>query len=93
MSWLEALPSLHFIRPQWLWALLLLPLAAWWWRRRQQRGSVWQGLVDAHLLPYLLERGNARRGAFALLAGLLALALAVIALAGPAWRQVEHPLW
>ena len=25
MSWLEALPSLHFIRPQWLWALLLLP--------------------------------------------------------------------
>ena len=93
MSWLEALPSLHFIRPQWLWALLLLPLAGWWWRRRQQRGSVWRGLVDAHLLPHLLERGNARRGAFALFAGLLALALAVVALAGPAWRQVEHPLW
>ena len=93
MNWFEALPSLHFVRPQWLWALLLLPLAGWWWRRRQQRGSVWQGLVDPHLLLHLLERGNARRGVFALLAGLLALALAVIALAGPAWRQVEHPLW
>ena len=93
MSWLDALPSLHFVRPQWLWALLLLPLAGWWWRRRRQRASIWRGLVDPHLLPHLLEPGHTRGSLFALLGGLLALALAVVALAGPAWRQVEHPLW
>lgn len=93
MSWLEALPALHFVRPQWLWALLLLPVAAWWWRRRRARASAWQGVVDAHLLPALLERTPHRRGIAALATGLVALALAVVALAGPAWRKVEHPLW
>lgn len=93
MSWIGALSSLHFIRPQWLWALLLLPLAGWWWRRLRQRASVWRELVDPHLLPHLLEPGNTRGSLLALLGVLLALALAVVALAGPAWRQVEHPLW
>lgn len=84
--------GLHFIRPDWLWALLLLPAAllGGWYRRR--RGGDWRSAVDAHLLPHLLE-GRGRRGIggwLALLAGLL---LAVLALAGPSWRQVEQPLW
>jgi len=84
--------SLHFIRPDWLWALLLLPAAllGGWYRRR--RGGDWRSAVDAHLLPHLLV-GRGRRGIggwLALLAGLL---LAVLALAGPSWRQVEQPLW
>lgn len=84
--------SLHFIRPDWLWALLLLPAAllGGWYRRR--RGGDWRRAVDAHLLPHLLV-GGGRRGIgrwLALLAGLL---LAVLALAGPSWRQLEQPLW
>lgn len=84
--------SLHFIRPDWLWALLLLPaalLGAWY--RRRRRGD-WRSAVDAHLLPHLLVGGGRRGigGWLALLAGLL---LAVLALAGPSWRQVEQPLW
>lgn len=84
--------ALHFIRPDWLWALLLLPAAllVGWYRRH--RSAQWHDAVDAHLLPHLLT-GTTRRswwGAAALLIGLL---LAVLALAGPSWRQVEQPLW
>lgn len=88
-AWLHAL---HFLRPHWLWALLALPVLWGLWRVRQRRGNVWRGVVDAHLLPHLLEaNGKAVRGAAWL--GALGYALAVLALAGPSWRQTEQPLW
>lgn len=87
-----ALASLHFLRPHWLWALLALPLLWWSWRTRQRRSSAWREAVDPHLLPHLLEHGSkTARGALWL--GALAYALAVLALAGPSWRQDEQPLW
>jgi len=88
----DALAQLQFLRPAWLWALLVLPLVAagWWWRRRQ--ASVWHRHVDAHLLPHLLEPGTTRSHLGGLLLRLLAWTLAVLALAGPSWRQGEVPL-
>lgn len=84
--------ALHFLRPHWLWALLALPLLAWWWRTQRHRLNAWQGHVDPHLLRHLLVRGgrSARTG---MIAAALAYALAVLALAGPSWRQGEQPLW
>ena len=95
MSGFDALPytGLHFLRPLWLCGLLALPLLAWLWKRRAAKASVWRQNVDVHLLPYLLERGAAQRARWGMGAALLGLALALIALAGPAWRQVEQPLW
>ncbi|MGY1408517.1 VWA domain-containing protein [Luteimonas sp. A611] len=88
----DALAQLQFLRPDWLWALLALPLlaAGWWWRRRQ--ASVWHRHVDAHLLPHLLEPGTTRSSLGGLLLRLLAWTLAVLALAGPSWRHGEVPL-
>ncbi|MGH8084330.1 MAG: VWA domain-containing protein [Lysobacter sp.] len=87
------LASLHFLRPSWLWALLALPLlAAWWWRRRH-RASIWREAVDPHLLPRLLDHRGGRRGHAALAIGAVGYLLAVLALAGPSWRQTEQPLW
>ncbi len=84
--------ALHLVRPQALWALLALPLIAlvWYWRRR--RGSAWHAAVDPHLLRHLLVAGGQRAwgGLVVLLAGWT---LAVLALAGPSWRQVAQPLW
>lgn len=83
----------YWLRPLWLWALLLLPLGWWWEARRVQRGDVWRGVVDAHLLRHLLatEAIPAHRRV-RWLAG-ATYVLAVLAMAGPSWRQVEQPLW
>jgi Ca-activated chloride channel family protein len=86
------LAALHFLRPHWLWALLALPALWALWRHRQRRSDVWQGVVDAHLLPHLLERGG-KAVPGVLWMGTLGFVLAVLALAGPSWRQGEQPLW
>ncbi len=85
--------ALHFIRPHWLWALLALPLLAMWWRARRKRESVWRDVVDAHLLPHLLQGTPGRRAWAGLWLSMLSLAIAIVALAGPAWRLGEQPLW
>ena len=60
-TWAE-LAQLHFLRPWWLLALLLVPLLAWRLRTRARRRSGWREAVDAHLLPHLLEPGAAATG-------------------------------
>lgn len=84
--------ALHLVRPNALWLLLALPLIAalWYWRRR--RGSAWHSAVDAHLLRHLLVAGGQRAWG-GLMVLLLGWTLAVVALAGPSWRQVAQPLW
>nr|WP_295375741.1 tetratricopeptide repeat protein [Pseudoxanthomonas sp.] len=86
------LASLHFLRPHALWLLLLLPLIAWGWQLRRRRSNVWRQAVDPHLLPHLLATTVRAgwRGLALLLAGYV---LAVLALAGPSWRQGDQPLW
>jgi len=88
------LASLHLLRPWWLLGLLLVPLLAWWWRSRARRRSAWQEAVDPHLLPHLVEAGDASpRTRWTRSCALLAAALALMALAGPSVRKIEHPLW
>lgn len=85
--------ALHFLRPWWLCAIVLLPVLAWWWRRRQRDGSAWHAFVDAHLLPQLLESRGDRSSRVAPWVAGLGYLLAVLALAGPSWRRSEQPLW
>lgn len=88
---LEFVPTLHWTRPELLWALLALPMIAWWAWRRGRDARRWQQAVDAHLLPHLLVAGTqgARRWPWAVWLGW---ALAVLALAGPGWTQQAQPL-
>ena len=87
-----ALMQFHFLRPWWLLALLVLPWLLWQAARRGRGLQALSRLVDAELLPQLLQ-GQAGRQRLPL--GLLALAwlLAVLALAGPTWSRVEQPLY
>src|SRR5690606_31413684 len=65
-----------------------------WWQARALRRSVWQEAVDAHLLPHLLDgAGGMARRRWAGWLGLLAAALAMLAMAGPSFRKAEQPLW
>jgi Ca-activated chloride channel family protein len=88
---LDLFAAVHWARPQLLWALCVLPLIALWaWRRGRDAGR-WQQAVDPHLLPHLLQASGkgARRWPWALLLGWT---LAVLALAGPGWKQQAQPL-
>lgn len=90
-GWLSSLSSLHVLRPHWLWALLALPLLWALWRARRRRENVWREAVDPHLLAHLLQRAPGLRSNFFWIG--LAWLLAVVALAGPSWRQAPQPLW
>lgn len=85
--------ALHFLRPEWLWLLLALLPLAWWLRRRASHASPWRGEVDPHLLARLLDPAGGGRGNLSGLLALPALALAIVALAGPSWARAEQPLW
>lgn len=89
---IPALADLHFVRPQWLWLLLALPLLGLWWARRRRDQDAWRQRVDPHLLPHLLAPGSGRGQLAGLLLGLSTLALAILAMAGPGWRA-EQRLW
>jgi len=83
-SLLASLP--HLLRPWWLLALLALPALWWLWRRHTRSDTPWRRVVDAHLLPSVLQDAPASRHSGAWLFG-LAYVIATFALAGPAWRQ------
>ena len=85
--------GLHLFRPEWLWALALLPLLGLAWWRRRRRAQAWEDAVDPHLLAHLLERGGPRGGRGLAAVAALAVSTAALALAGPSWRQMAQPLW
>jgi len=83
----------HFLRPEWLWAFSALLLVYLFWLRRNLGKGNWAGVCDDRLLPYIVEKranGDSRipRALF-LAAGVLA----VIALAGPVWKQLPAPVY
>lgn len=81
----------HLLRPGWL---LLLPLLAWLvWKllHRQRRAGRWQLLLPAAFHPWLLSGGSGRADRRPWLYLGLAWLLAVLALLGPSWQQVEQP--
>jgi Ca-activated chloride channel family protein len=90
MAWWH---DFHFLRPWWLLGLLLAPvayaLAARGGRERRELAR----LVDAELMPYVLQGAAGRGRAWppALVAS--GVILCALALAGPAWDRVASPLY
>ncbi|WP_228287918.1 VWA domain-containing protein [Thiothrix subterranea] len=87
------LNNLHFLHPEWLWLLLVLPLVLGikWFQARQQGG--WERIVDKQLMPFVLS-GTAGNWGWLPLAWLsLALLVAIVAMAGPAWEKREVPVF
>ena len=90
---LDVLHSLHFIRPQWFWALLPIALLLIWMWKRRLRAGAWRRVVDSALLPYVLVGGSAGRPLWPWVAAALGAVLAVTALAGPAWEKIKQPVF
>lgn len=85
--------DLHFLRPEWLLAIpAWLALVAW--VRRSARGaSAWDRVCDPGLAPYVVEGGAPRRATVFHLLTALAGTIAIVALAGPAWRELPQPVF
>lgn len=84
----DTLPLLY---PEWLWALLPLPLLLWAYGRRAGGLAAWRRVIQPHLLPHLVsEMGQGSSLPRVLLA--LGWTLAVLALADPAWERQPTPL-
>lgn len=85
--------ELHFLRPEWLLAIpAWLALVAW--VRWSARGdSSWDRVCDPALAPHVLDGGAPKRSmTFQLLAALAGI-VALVALAGPAWRELPQPVF
>jgi len=90
----EIMQGFHFLRPWWLLLLPLLLIVLWFLRRRRLQSRRWQNVCDEQLLPHLLisESGARQRRGLLLIVGLSGL-LSIAALAGPAWKQLEQPVF
>ncbi|MEZ5577180.1 MAG: VWA domain-containing protein [Candidatus Competibacteraceae bacterium] len=89
---MNALSEFHWLRPEWLWALLPLAVIVWRLLRQVRRASAWETQCDPHLLEKLLiQRARHQRWPLVLLA--VAWVLAVIALAGPVWQKLPEPVY
>jgi len=89
-----AFADFHFLRPAWLLALAVLPAILLLMHRRRRAGGPWEQVVAPELRPYVLDApdsvapsGSAR---WLLVIGAT---LAVLALAGPAWRKLPQPVF
>lgn len=84
------LETFHFLRPEWLWSLLLLIPFGWSFLRRARSTGQWERVCDPHLLPHLVARTK-RGGAFwSFLFFTLGWSAAALALAGPAWERLPQ---
>ena len=87
------LEQLHFLHPQWLWALLPLALLLWLLLRPMQHNNPWQKVVDAHLLPLLMTDTGSRVSRLPVTLLAIAWLLTVLALADPVWEKQPQPLF
>ncbi len=85
--------DLHFLRPDWLWALPLVLAAVVSLAYRKLGPGNWQNVVDPALAPFVLSRSAKRRSDYRWLLLGVGGVLAVIALAGPAWQRIEQPVF
>ncbi len=88
----EAWQQFHFLRPWWLLALLALPALLMLAMRRSVAREALASLVDAELLPHLLQ-GRERRQKLPYALLMVGWTLCALAMAGPTWSRVAEPLF
>jgi len=93
MHFTENFNQFHFIRPAWLWAIVVLIVLLWIQSRNIRSSRSWQAVCDPQLLPYILSSmpGSKKRWPLFIIA--FTGVLIILALAGPAWKQLEQPVF
>ena len=83
----------HFIRPDWLFALVpAIVIFILLLRNKLKRGN-WSEVCDAELLPFILQEKPVQQSRWPLTAASLACLLTILALAGPTWERLPSPVF
>lgn len=87
----EGWAALHFLRPQWLWLVLAVPVIYLSFRIRDNVSSRWKRYIDPELLDHLIV-ARKRRWRFRPIHMIsLLIILGAVAIAGPAWKREQPP--
>jgi Ca-activated chloride channel family protein len=85
--------NFHFLRPWWLLGLVIWLVVALLQWRRQKTQSRWEGIIHPSLLKFLLVPGSSTRRITPASVGVMGGVLAILAAAGPSWRQEQSELF
>ncbi|MCH8492291.1 MAG: tetratricopeptide repeat protein [Idiomarina sp.] len=85
--------AFHFLRPEWLWLLLLLAILAPMFWHLLHKQNAWQNLIAAHLSTHLLTGSSSKSPRWPFWILLSALVITILAAAGPSWQRIEVPLF
>ena len=89
MNWIG---DFHFIRPEWLFALIPAVVIAVLLFRRYQQSTAWADTIDPTLMPFLLIQPPKKPSVNPLPILLLGWVLAILAVAGPTTQKIPQPI-
>ena len=84
---------IHWLRPDALWLLFLLPVIAVLFWRQQRVSGHWSKVIDPILLPHILTVGGNRSRRWRWLGPVFLLGLAVLSIAGPSISKIDVPVF
>jgi Ca-activated chloride channel homolog len=83
--------ALHFLRPQWLWLLLAVPIIYLFFHVHDDVHSRWKRYIEPGLLDYLIVARKRRWRFRPVHMVCLLIFLGAIAIAGPSWKHEQPP--
>ncbi|WP_199608930.1 tetratricopeptide repeat protein [Flocculibacter collagenilyticus] len=83
----------HFIRPDWLFALIPLALIMLLLHKVKIKHSDWRAIIPAHLVNVLLDSNSQSKHHAPLWMLYVTWLIATIALAGPTWQKLPQPVY
>jgi Ca-activated chloride channel family protein len=84
--------TLHFLRPEWLLALVPAFWLVWKLWKQTGRQGAWNAIISPRFKPVLLgEKSEESVFPWPVLGLAILWSIAIIALSGPSWKQVEVP--
>ncbi|WP_240554857.1 VWA domain-containing protein [Oceanicoccus sagamiensis] len=86
------LDQFHFLRPEWLLAIIPATLLALFFWRQKSSAANWRGAINPQLLDHLIDGGSQRVARWPWLLLLLVWVTASIAMAGPTWTKLPQPI-
>jgi Ca-activated chloride channel family protein len=87
------LHGLHFLRPEWFYALIPLLIYLVYLLNRPVEQGPWKTVVDNRLAPFVLTRGKHKPRRLPWWLVLTGASLGIVALAGPSYEKLPQPVF